>query len=59
MNNRTQLDCPICGFKRLIDSDINTKSELKPEKDIKNGWHADYFQKCPRCKNQIGIKKIS
>jgi len=59
MIEKTQLICPICGFKRLIDSDVNTKSELKPEKEIRDGWCADYYQKCPKCRNQIGIKKIS
>lgn len=59
MNQKQQLVCPVCGFRRLIDSDMNTKSELKSEKEICNGWRADYYQKCPKCRNQIGIKKIS
>ena len=56
--HRKALPCPVCGFGRLIDSTSDNKSELVPEKDIKDGWVPDYFQKCPRCKTQIGIKKI-
>lgn len=59
VKNRKQLPCPICGFKRLIDANSDNKSELMAEKDIEKGWIPDYYQKCPNCKNQIGIKKVS
>ena len=55
---KKQLKCPVCG-QRIIDATAPTTSELVEESRIKPGWHADYFQKCPRCKNQIGIKKVS
>lgn len=32
---RKQLTCPVCGFKRLVDADENTKSELCEETQIK------------------------
>lgn len=57
--SKKQLACPVCGFKRLIDADTSNKSELVPEKEIKSGWTPDYYQKCPCCKNQIGIRKVS
>ena len=59
MDNRISLKCPVCGFRRLIDSSASIKSELKVESDINKGWIADYYQKCPQCKNQIGIRKVS
>ncbi len=55
---RKSLKCPVCDF-RIIDTDAGSKSELKAEKDIPPGWKADYYQKCPKCKNQIGIRKVS
>lgn len=55
---KKRISCPICGFARLIDSDENVKSELREESEITDGWHPDYFMKCPHCKKQIGIKKI-
>lgn len=58
INYKKQLKCPVCGFKRLIDANLDNISELVPEKEIKDGWTPDYYQKCPCCKNQIGIKKI-
>jgi cytochrome c-type biogenesis protein CcmH/NrfF len=53
---RKKLECPICNFSRLVDSDIRIKSELKAES--KTNWVADYYVKCPKCKNEIGIRKI-
>lgn len=58
MTKKKQLSCPLCGFKRLIDAEAGNQSELVLEIQIKDGWHPDYFQKCPQCKNQIGIRKI-
>ena len=55
---KKQLACPVCGFKRLVDADINTKSELREESMMEPGWKADYFAKCRKCGKQIGIKKI-
>lgn len=59
MKEKKQLKCPVCGFKRLIDSDANIKSELIAENKMQDGWKPDYYQKCPKCRNQIGIRKIS
>lgn len=56
--HKKQLKCPVCN-RRLIDAQEDTESELVPEKEIKSGWVPDYFQKCPSCKNQIGIRKVS
>ncbi len=55
---RKQLACPNCGFKRLVDADENTKSELYEESQMRSGWRADYYAKCKKCGKQIGIKKI-
>lgn len=57
--NKKRLVCPVCGFKRLIDADVRNKSELKAEKEVSDLWIPDYYQKCPGCKNQIAIKKVS
>ncbi len=59
MRIKKKLPCPVCGFERLIDEDEHTKTEAKAESAMPPDWIADYFQKCPRCKNQIGIKKVS
>ncbi len=56
---RKKLSCPFCGFKRLIDADENNQSELIAEDQMPVDWHPDYFQKCPQCKKQIGIRKVS
>ncbi len=56
---KKQLECPVCGFQRLIDADENNMSELIAEESMPEGWHPDYFQKCPNCKKQIGIRKVS
>lgn len=55
---KKQLPCPVCGFKRLVDADQNTESELCEESQIRPGWKPDYYAKCKKCGNQIGIKKI-
>ena len=56
---KKQLACPACGFKRLIDAEEHNISELISETKAPRGWIPDYFQKCPQCKSQIGIKKIT
>ncbi len=56
-NKKIQLHCPVCGC-RIIDSSTTVKTELKAEKEIDAIWKPDYFQKCTRCKNQIGIRKV-
>lgn len=58
MRRRKQLKCPVCGFKRLIDAEESNVSELIPESRMNSGYKPDYFQKCPQCKNQIGIRKL-
>ena len=52
------LFCPECG-RRLIDSNETTISELRSKKKIPVGWNADYFQKCWKCGEEIGIRKVS
>ena len=49
--------CPNCGFRRLIDSGLLTVSETFIPGQ--NGYEsADYYQKCSRCNEEIGIKKL-
>ena len=48
----------LSGFGRLIDSEEDTKSELREESKIEAGWHPDYFAKCSKCGKQIAIRKI-
>ena len=55
---KKQLACPFCGFKRLVDAEQDTKSELCEESQIKPGWKPDYYAKCKKCGRQIGIKKV-
>lgn len=59
LKRKRRIPCPVCGFERLIDADIDNKSELKAEKELSDDWIPDYYQKCPRCKNQIAIRKIT
>lgn len=59
MPKKKKLSCPVCGFNRLIDADIDNQSELISEDKMPKDWQPDYFQKCPHCKNQIGIRKVS
>lgn len=56
--HKKKLVCPECGFGRLIDADVETKSELREESKIETGWHPDYFAKCSKCGKQIAIKKV-
>lgn len=56
--NKIKLYCPLCSF-RLLDSSLSIRSELKAEKDTDDSWKPDYYIKCPRCKNQIVIRKLS
>ena len=56
--HRPRLPCPICEFKRLIDTGQHTLSRtlVAGESDYPN---ADYYQKCPCCKAEIGIQKLN
>ena len=56
---KKSLSCPVCGNRRLIDAPIFTESEMVPEDKIPIGWLPDYYQKCRRCKSEIGIRKVS
>ena len=58
IDNKIKLYCPLCNF-RLLDSSILIRSELKADKDVDEKWRPDYYIKCPRCKNQIAIRKLS
>ena len=49
-----QLKCPSCN-SRVID--MNAKTVAKAE-IYKNLNEADFYIKCSKCKNEIGIKKI-
>ena len=55
---KKQLKCPVCG-QRIIDASDKNISELVAEANMKPGWDPDYYQKRPKCKKQIGIKKVS
>ncbi len=60
MKNRKHIMCPACGFKRIVDSNINTKSVVVPLSRAKEQINAfDYFLKCPKCKEQIGLRTIA
>ncbi len=54
-----RLICPICHAGRLADSNIYTKSLLKPADKVTSGWVPDYILKCPKCKNNVAVKKCS
>ena len=55
--HRSRLPCPICEFPRLIDTNPFTISITYIP--IEDGyWSADYYQKCKRCREEIGIRKI-
>jgi|GEM_PF-1798963 len=56
---KKSIACPVCGSERLIDTAVDTRSELMEESKMPSGWNPDYFQKCWRCKKEIGNKKIS
>jgi len=51
------LACPCCGWHRLIDTGKRTRSRTISPNDPEHP-DADYYQKCPRCGEQVGIKKI-
>jgi DNA-directed RNA polymerase subunit RPC12/RpoP len=55
--HRSRIPCPSCGFERLIDTGLHTRSKTFIEGQ--SGYlAADYYQKCKKCKAEIGIKKI-
>ena len=61
MNSDTKkkiLKCPLCGA-RLIDSAKNIVTELTPQGNAECEKVSDYYQKCNKCKQLIGIKKVS
>ena len=55
--NMVSIICPNCGFRRLIDTGQGTESATYvPGQD---GYDkADYYQKCSRCNEEIGIRKL-
>lgn len=57
MANMVSIICPNCGFRRLIDTSRFTVSDTFIPGQ--NGYEsADYYQKCSRCNEEIGIKKL-
>lgn len=54
---KKHIQCPLC-HGRIIDANEKIKTMVLTEDDIKLGMTADYFSKCPKCKNEIGIKKV-
>ena len=55
--NRPRLPCPACAFERLIDTGEFIRSKTYASED--EGYlDADYYQKCSKCKADIGIKRI-
>ena len=55
---KKQLKCPVCG-KRLIDSEDTFKTRLMqitPSGASKED--VDYYLKCKKCNNEVGIKKV-
>ena len=55
---KKSIACPSCGYKRIGDAFEGTKYEAFPEEKIPDGWVPDFFHKCPKCKREIGIRKI-
>jgi len=54
---RQRLPCPACEFERLLDTGQYTHSLTYVAGQV--GYlEADYYQKCSKCKADIGIKKI-
>lgn len=57
MANMVSIICPNCGFRRLIDTSRFTVSDTFIPGQ--SGYEsADYYQKCSRCNEEIGIKKL-
>lgn len=56
-NKHDLLRCPICN-RRIIDSAVGVKVRLFPSKSTE-GDPPDFYLKCPGCKKEIAIKKIS
>jgi hypothetical protein len=56
-HHHERLSCPACQFERLIDTGRHTQSQTYVEGQ--EGYlEADYYQKCRKCKADIGIRKI-
>jgi len=56
-HHRKRIPCPACPFERLIDAGEYIRSKTYAPGD--EGYlEADYYQKCSKCKADIGIKKI-
>lgn len=53
---RRNIPCPLCGWHRLIDAGNRTNTVTFPPSHP-CFEDADYFQKCCKCKNIIGISK--
>ena len=53
---KKHIACPVCGFRRLVDADEKTKSEVCEESEIKPDWRPDYYAKCKKCGKQITHK---
>lgn len=57
---KVPLECPVCGNKRLLDTDDAVVSKAAPVKDLdKIKWTPDYYIKCWKCKTEIALKKVS
>lgn len=52
------IQCPECGFRRLIDTSGHALSETYAISKHPVNWIPDYIQKCHKCGKQIGIKKV-
>ena len=51
--------CPFCDSKSLVVVRNGVKVESYAEEDMPPVWMPDIFLKCPKCKNQIGIRVIN
>ena len=56
---KKKLRCPVCGFQRLVDANEKITIEMFAKNKIPLKWNADFYMKCSKCCNQIGIKKVS
>lgn len=56
---KKQVECPKCGFKRLVDANITVRIEAYEENEMPLNWNPDYFIKCKKCRHQIGLRTAS
>jgi transcription elongation factor Elf1 len=56
-NMKKKLVCPVCGA-RLVDAGEGVRSEVVVLKKGNKSKNPDYYLKCHKCKNEIGVRKL-